>query len=760
MTGVRLLVRVLRGGGASGLVRLALMVGGIAVGVVVMVLLATMPGALEKRSEISAARVPLPVTEHTKATGSPFTYGTVQGAWGGKRFQRVLLAAGRDAARPPGVPRVPRAGQVVLSPAAKALAAEDERFARLVPGEVVGEISPSGLLGPDELYAYVGVPAEQIAEANTARGWGGLNADAEVRDRFSEVPLQLALITTAPAIIYLNVCARLSTVSRTRRYAALRLIGMSRRHVLRLAAMESATAGFLGALLGLVLYSTANPYIGPSGIVGFSWYADTARVSAPIAALTVVTVTLAAGFIGSKNTSKALAKPLEARTEGAENPPKWWHALPFALGIGLVAFPVLAADTRTQRGSATATEGILVIAGVVLTAVGLLFALRPALAGLARWIARSRLPLAARLAARKIEHESHGLSWHLSGLVLLVLVASIGAGVLHQVELASSPSTGPTAVAVEAREVPAAARNRLLSLPADARWTSNRSITPETPPETAPQSIEDEIRSLGAQLVTADCRTVRRVTGQSLEDCRDGARYRVAMGAEEPIPAGMRIDFRDRRGTAVQVSAPADLLKFERATAFTAGPTLLEIADAPRLGITQDTRLWYRLPSDISSIDRFASDLAGAAPAAMLRAGDLDLDGLEDYRVHRGTVDTGIGIAFLLGITAFLVSAIGRSLERRRDITSLVVVGVPARTLRAVQEFQLLVPLCLALGLAAVTGWLSGNAVLQLQGQQLGWYMGTLDAAGPLIAVAIGCAAVIAAFTVGARPRPEDLRRE
>ncbi|MGA5068079.1 FtsX-like permease family protein [Streptomyces exfoliatus] len=761
MSDARLLARVLRGGGAAGLIRLALMVAGIAMGVVVVVLLATMPAALGKRAEISSARVPLPTTAQAGVSGSQFTYQLLPGSWGGERFTRIMVALDADGAElPPGVSTLPRPGQVVISPAAHAKAEDDASFAKLVPGVPVGEIGPAGLLGPDELYAYVGVPTDQIAEARIARGWGGMNADVGVRERFSQVPLELALITAAPAIIYLNVCARLSAVTRTRRYAALRLVGMSRRQVLRLAALESATAGFLGALLGLALYSVANRYVGPSGTVGFSWYADASRMSAPIAVVTVAVVTLAAGFIGSKNTSKALAKPLQARFEGADKLARWWHALPFALGVGLIAYPVVTAGSSAPRGTAVAAEGVLLILGVVLASVGLLFALRPVLAGLAQWVGGARIPLAARLAARKVEYESQGLTWHLSGLVLLVLVACIGAGVLRQVELASSPVTGPTAVAVVAREVPASTREQLLSLPAATRWSWQQSVVPEQPPGAPPQTVEDEVRAFGAKLISADCVTVRRLTGEALPDCRNGAHYRVAAGPQQPIPSGMPIEFRDRKGAVTRVTAPEPLLKLTTASTFAAGPTLLDTTPRPALGVTADTRLWYQLPSDIAVIDRFASELAAVAPAALLRAGDLDLDGLEDFRVHRGTVDTGITIAFLLGLTAFLVSAIGRSLERRKDITALVVVGVPGRTLRAVQWLQLLTPLCLALGLAALTGVLAGNAVLLLQGRQDGWYTGTLDAAGPLVLTALACAAVMGAFTVGARPRTEDLRRE
>ncbi|MFJ8044660.1 hypothetical protein ACIRBX_29565 [Kitasatospora sp. NPDC096147] len=159
-------------------------------------------------------------------------------------------------------------------------------------------------------------------------------------------------------------------------------------------------------------------------------------------------------------------------------------------------------------------------------------------------------------------------------------------------------------------------------------------------------------------------------------------------------------------------------------------------------------------------MDRFAAGLAGVAPAATLSVLDLDLNGLESYRVHRGVVYTGIRVGFLLGVVAFLVSALGRAAERRRQVASLVVVGTPARTLRAVQTAQLLAPLLLVLTLALATGHLAANALLLLSGREGGWYGGAVGLALPMAGAALLLALAVGPFVAGLRPRPEDLRRE
>ncbi|WP_344750563.1 hypothetical protein, partial [Micromonospora olivasterospora] len=115
---------------------------------------------------------------------------------------------------------------------------------------------------------------------------------------------------------------------------------------------------------------------------------------------------------------------------------------------------------------------------------------------------------------------------------------------------------------------------------------------------------------------------------------------------------------------------------------------------------------------------------------------------------------------FLLGIGAFLISSVVRVVDRRRDVVALVVVGARRRTLRLVQLAQTLGPLSIALTVSMVVGHLGGNALLRLQGKQVGWYDGTLQAAWPMVLVAVLAACAVGVIVVGLRPKTEDLRRQ
>jgi hypothetical protein len=260
-------------------------------------------------------------------------------------------------------------------------------------------------------------------------------------------------------------------------------------------------------------------------------------------------------------------------------------------------------------------------------------------------------------------------------------------------------------------------------------------------------------------LIVADCASLRRAAGLDLPTCQNGRDYRAATRAGAPtVETNRAVPFLDADGNPITITAPSETLDLRGA--FFSHLALIRTTPTSPLGITADTLVFYRLPPSITEIDKFAAALADVAPGATLQVFDLDLSALEAFRVHRGVIRTGILLAFLLGMIAFAVSTAGRAVERRRDVSALVAVGVPRSTLRAVQQWQQLVPLTVVLLASAAVGHLAGNALLKLQGHQSGWYGGTVDAAWPLVGIGLLTATLLSSVVVGLRPRAEDLRRE
>lgn len=736
--------------------RLILMVIGTAVATLCAVLVGTLPFVLHERGDIAGERTPLPAVESGDAR---FQYQVTEGFWEGARFTRVVVAdVAPDAPTPPGVDELPGPGEVVLSPAAVEAQSSDG-FDALVDGRRTGVIDPAGLLGPDELYAYVGVPPAQIGQPKDGIDWGGFGPDHEVRGQFAHVPWQLTLIVGAPLLIFLTVCARLSAGTRVRRYAALRLVGASQRLVRQVAGWEYAVVGAVGGGIGLAAFGLVNEHLGRSGAVGFTWYPNVSAISGPAAAAVVVLVTAFAALVGSVGTTRALARPVESRTDPAERPVRWWHVLAYVFGMGVLAYPVI--FLRGGSDYSGTVDGLVLIVGTVLATVGLFPALRPLLVGSARWLCRLRAPLTLRMAARRVEHQSGRLARQLAGLCLLVLVAAVGSAVARHVELSASPAGEETTLHLYGGAVPEQARPALRTLPADAVLISQRSITEPSGRDTAPATAEERLRRFGATMVVASCETLRTVTGAALDECQREQWYRL--GTSQPdtaLPAGTGLRFADDRGGRVEVVAPERTLDVPRHRLLPPADGLLYTGDRAPTGVADDARVFFQLPSDIKSLDRFASQLATLAPAATLQVHSLDLGAIENYRVQRGTIGVAVLVAFVLGFAAFVVSSVADGHERRRQVAHLRVVGAARRTLRSVQWWQLLAPSVVALGLAVLTGHMAGNALLRVDSSQEGWYLGTLSATVPLLAVALLGGVVASAIVIGLKLKPVDLRRE
>jgi predicted lysophospholipase L1 biosynthesis ABC-type transport system permease subunit len=113
-----------------------------------------------------------------------------------------------------------------------------------------------------------------------------------------------------------------------------------------------------------------------------------------------------------------------------------------------------------------------------------------------------------------------------------------------------------------------------------------------------------------------------------------------------------------------------------------------------------------------------------------------------------------------LGVAAYLVAATDRAVERRPQVTALALLGARARTLRAVQVVQVVLPLAVGLVLAVVVGKMAESSYLVTGGGAVFW---DEDGVPLLLACALGVlvvAAVGALPLVGRRIDPELIRRD
>jgi hypothetical protein len=212
---------------------------------------------------------------------------------------------------------MPGPSEVIASSALIRRLAREPALAALVPGTVVGEVGASGLVGPDELFAYIGVHGDQIADPHEAAAFGSRDVLALERQQ-AGLTQSLALLVLPPVVVYLIVCGRLAAATRIRRYAALRLLGMRRGVTTRVAFAESAVAGIAGGALGLALFAVAHPVLASSGGLGFSWFAPAAGLGAVAVVAVLLVVCVAAGLVGAA--ASGAASPARCRPAGTRPP--------------------------------------------------------------------------------------------------------------------------------------------------------------------------------------------------------------------------------------------------------------------------------------------------------------------------------------------------------------------------------------------------------------------------------------------------------
>ncbi|GAA2217969.1 FtsX-like permease family protein [Micromonospora olivasterospora] len=764
-----LAIRLVRGGGAAGITRLALMTVGMAVGVAVTTLVVMLPSVLDHRAAASSGRLPAPAGEAGSAKPT-FMFALVEDSWKGQRFSRVLLAPlGTDAVPPPGVERFPGPGEIIASPSAAALLADHPELGARVPGRVTSEIAAEGLLAPDEMFAYVGVTPDRLEGGSEASGFGVGFQDDIVRETFDGVARELGVLVLTPALIYVVVCGRLAAATRARRYAALRLIGLRRSHVLRIAATESAITGGFGALVGVLLYEQLSPPVARSGALGFTWYPEVSDVGAAGTAAIVLLAAVVSALVGALGLRQSLNRPVAARAAVEEPPARWWLLLPLILGLGLMLPVILRRVTTggTTRVVYTDVQIAMVLTGMVLAGVGVVLAIRPIVSSTARAVAHPSLPLTLRLAGRRLSCTPSSTLRLLSGLAVLVLVGGISAGVLRDDELAAGPEVDAFTVTVDARRAATPqVREKVALVPAQHRWTVQYSIARPPANVGPPTTAADRVAMFGVAMVTAPCAQIRVITKSALPGCRDGADYRLVdaelHNTAEDIPPGVMVQFADDKGESNSYRTPEASLVVDdlEQSQLHLSSAILVAAERPRFGWPENLLLNFVVAEPESNVEAFKSAVLANDPTAAIDVQLRNIPALEAYRAHRGTISTGVMIGFFLGAAAFLIAVVDRAIDRRRDVISLLVLGMPLRSVRASQLFHITLPLIAVLVVTVAVGHVAGNAWLQLNGRYSGWYGGTLKTMLPLAGLAALAAISAAPVVVGKTIRAEDMRRE
>lgn len=388
---------------------------GVAVATALVLLLSSLPSAGDARTARSYWQMPPPGSEAAKTMlVHPST-----DYFEGSAIKVVTIATTGDSSRialPPGVPKLPRPGEVLVSQALadRMHAVPASRLADRYPN-VVGTIADAGLEYPDQLVALVGRAPREIAESAAEVAGFGDPANA-LGDPFLKVLAGVGVVVLLiPSLVLVASSSRLTAARRERRLAALRLAGAAPGQVTAMVAAETGVAASAGALVGALCEPLLGrlaeqvPWNGGAWRPGDFGIPPAEKVTLVAAIVVMVLVAAVAGL------RRVVNNPLAAAAGQTPKPLRAWRLLVAPVAGGLFLFTVLNQHVDanfTLLGLAMVVFAAVVIGPWVTFVVGALFV---------RWW---RGP-AGLLTGRRLRDDPRGAYRATAGVVLAVLVGTM-----------------------------------------------------------------------------------------------------------------------------------------------------------------------------------------------------------------------------------------------------------------------------------------------------------------------------------------------
>ncbi|GLZ38269.1 ABC transporter permease [Actinokineospora sp. NBRC 105648] len=697
-------VRLAVGGGRTPMARFLLSTLGIAIAVAVLLLASSVSTVVHARDSRAAAGM----ADSRQIEGvAPTTYMPASTQWHEIEVLELFVAGtGPNSPVPRGIPRLPAADEIYVSPALAATLADPdngllrERF----PQRIAGVIDADTIVDPRQHLLYGGIGALQPESPMLVYAFG--NAPVFEHDMDPGLLLLLLLGTVAllvPVFIFLAASTRIAGAERDRRLSALRLVGADGRQVRRIAAAETLVSACAGLVLGWALFlggrelATGVTLMGisvpPQDIRPIWWLAVLVVLAIPALALSTAQFALRGTIIEPLGVVRR-AKPVRRRIS--------WRLAVVALGVVLLLW-------RGGVGAGYQLWAYAIAAGATLLLLGVPILLP--------WVverAVGRLrggPTSWQLAIRRLQLDS-GTSARVVGGVAVVLAGAIALQslLLSEATHYQVPTQIETldrslmSVYVEQGGTPRA-REALAPVPG---------VTVASDPRRLTTWSADGVE-LG-MLVVADCDYL--VLAFDLRDCADGQVFRDRDARVQEFPAAgsrVRVDtgadhtFAQASEFAVPTTArplpatqfdyqvrPGDLIVTAGALpggrALPAAPDNLKVRFDPA-----DRDAPERVRNALQPLRWLTSTWTSTHSAPLTRNQDSYLT------IRRGLLIGSVFTLLLAGVS-LLVLALEHIRERRRPLAVLAAGGVPGGVLARSLLWQIAVPIGLGAVVAVVTG--------------------------------------------------------
>jgi hypothetical protein len=356
-----------------------------------------------------------------------------------------VAAAGTSSPVPPGIPRDPGPGQYYASPALAALlrSTPANQLADRYPGHLAGPIGDAALPSPSSLVIIIGRTPAQLAHtpnsvqvtsiSTTLGGWPVPRTEANPKG-LTYAPLDpgggasaidlilfvVALAILAPVLIFIATATRLSAARREERFAAMRLVGATRRQVSLLAATESTVAGILGVAAGFGIFFLLRIPVAGIPFIGQPFFPAELTLSLRDILAVAIGVPVFAAVAARLALRRVHISPLGVARRATPKPLRAWRVVPLLAGLAELGFWTIHGHPASISGQIQAfmSSFLLIIVGLFIAGPWLTMA---AARAMARWTSRP----ATLLAACRLADDPRAAFRAVSGLVLALFITTV-----------------------------------------------------------------------------------------------------------------------------------------------------------------------------------------------------------------------------------------------------------------------------------------------------------------------------------------------
>ena len=449
---IPLSLRLMLQGGREAVIRLVLLV--VAVGIGTGLLLAAVAGinAVNTQNQASGwlwSGNSLEPAGPAAASTARLWWHVSADMFAGQAIVRVDVAAtGAAAPVPPGIPRDPGPGQYYVSPALATLlrGTPADELAGRYPGHLAGTIGEPALQSPGSLVIVVGhAPAQLARTPDTvpvtaiATAWpGAFRAAVNPKGLSVSPPIQqlnangtdlvlsvVALAILTPVLIFIATATRLSAARREQRFAAMRLVGATRRQVSLIAAVESTVAAAGGMAVGFGLFFLLRVPLSSIPFTGQPFFPAQMSLSLLDILAAAIGIPVAAAVAARLALRRVQISPLGVARRVTPKPPTAWRLVPLLAGVAELGYFVAVGRPATSSGQVQAF-----FPGMLLVVIGLIIAGPWLTMTGARFMARRARRPGALIAARRLADDPRAGFRAVSGLVLALFVTTVAVSLM------------------------------------------------------------------------------------------------------------------------------------------------------------------------------------------------------------------------------------------------------------------------------------------------------------------------------------------